>query len=264
MIYKFPPSMNLAQLNEHLQKFPHPERYPVLHLHDRGIEALSPLLNHFSSLRRLLLNDNKIKDIALLATLSTSLQVLNLSNNEIVDITPLKNLPKTLETLYLNQNQIVDIKPLKNLPDSFEKLILYQNQIVDIAPLSKLPATLEHLNLNCNRIVDFSPLKNLPESLKELEIKDNNTHDYSPVLAQIPFRYKLCLNATTYEEDDPIEHIIEDLEEDNNRMLRATLFALVQTKNRRVFRRSALNKLPLEIDFPLFRLVSEHLVFLSN
>ena len=233
--------MNLAQLNEHLQKFPHPERYPVLHLHDRGIEALSPLLNHFSSLRRLLLNDNKIKDIALLATLSTSLQVLNLSNNEIVDITPLKNLPKTLETLYLNQNQIVDIKPLKNLP-----------------------VTLKTLNLSYNKIVDITALKNLPESLKELEIKDNNTHDYSPVLAQIPFRYKLCLNATTYEEDDPIEHIIEDLEEDNNRMLRATLFALVQTKNRRVFRRSALNKLPLEIDFPLFRLVSEHLVFLSN
>jgi internalin A len=115
-------------------------------------------LEHFASMRALILVENQISDVSPLAGL-TELQSLILTSNRISDVSPLANLTE-LQLLHLGANRIVDISPLSGLT-SLTRLGLNSNQISNISPLADL-TSLEWLWLNDNQITDISPLVDNP------------------------------------------------------------------------------------------------------
>ena len=200
---------------------------------------------------------NEFEDYLLGLPFPEYVATISFKERKITKIPSLMHLFPYLQILDLSRHNIVDITALSNLPRSLQELNLYFNDIVDITALTNLPRSLKQLNLCHNKIVDFTPLNNVPESLRWIDIRGNTTQDYSPVLSQIAYRYKLHFIRGPYSES------LNKMFNDPNRKLRAVLFSLVQNRNKRGFQYSALRKLPLEIDFPLFRLVSKHLEFPS-
>ena len=140
-----------------------------------GITDISTL-EHFTSLRTLILSGNTISDISALAKCA-ELEVLDLYGNTISDISALSGLTK-LRSLSLLDNNITSAAALTNLT-ALTELHLSYNLIADISPLANL-TKLTDLDLDGNGIKNISALSGLT-ALSNLSLEDNDITDLTPL-----------------------------------------------------------------------------------
>ncbi|MBR2879229.1 MAG: leucine-rich repeat domain-containing protein, partial [Oscillospiraceae bacterium] len=140
-----------------------------------GITALTGL-EHFTSLKTLVLSGNNIADLTPLKDL-TQLETLDLYGNRVSDLSPLAALTN-LRSLSLLDNSISSISALSGMT-KLTSLHLSFNNIKDLSPLAGL-TNLTVLDLNGNGIRNISALSSLT-NLTELDLEYNEISDLTPL-----------------------------------------------------------------------------------
>jgi Leucine-rich repeat (LRR) protein len=146
--------------------YTYPEEIQILECVSKGIIDLSGM-EHFTNLRRLVLNYNNISDLTPL--LGLDLSELLLRDNFVTDLTQLSGF-SSLFRLDLGDNSITNVSPLGALTNLMD-LTLSDNSITQVAPLGQL-TNLSNLALYGNNIVDVTALSSLT-SLTHLYLQNN-------------------------------------------------------------------------------------------
>ena len=155
----------------------------------KGIQSIAGL-EHFTSLKSLVLDGNSIEDISPLRDLSSLEYVSFYLNGKISDVSPLANKPN-MTGIALGGNNISYVESLVNLP-KISWIDLYENKISDVSPLAKLK-TLTCIWLASNNLHDVSSLGTLP-NLARLQTEWNHISDMSGMKENSPKDYLMNAN----------------------------------------------------------------------
>ncbi len=171
----------------------------------QGPVAVWDDLEHFPSLRALVLQDQPAPDLSPLASLS-ALTDLTVAGCNIQDVTPLGALTN-LTSLALPRNAIAALPAMPGaspLPVSLAALDLTDNALTYVTALAPL-TNLRALALDRNRIEDIAPLDTLV-NLKSLTLSGNNAANIGAV-ASMPALTTLDLTGNPVADWTPAAHI---------------------------------------------------------